>query len=56
MILVFRRFDKTFIDVKKAVSDGDLGKILAIKTTTRDSPKPQYEFLKAAGKDTLSSE
>ena len=40
--------------MKKAVSAGDLGKILAIKTTTRDSPKPQYEFLKAAGNVIIS--
>ena len=46
----FRRFDKTFIGVKNAVSSGDLGTLLAIKTTTRDSPKPCYEFLKSAGR------
>lgn len=43
-----RRFDKTFLDVKEAVSSGVLGTLVSIKTTFRDSPKPSYEFLKAA--------
>lgn len=37
--------------MKNAVDKGVLGKIHCIKTTTRDSPKPSYTFLKAAGND-----
>lgn len=43
-----RRFDEAFRDVKRAVDKGVLGKLQCIKTTTRDSPKPSYTFLKAA--------
>ena len=49
MYTFHRRFDESFKDVKAAIDDGSLGKVQAIKTTTRDSPKPSYEFLKAAG-------
>lgn len=43
-----RRYDESFRDVKTAIDSGRLGKIQAIKTTTRDSPKPSYTFLKSA--------
>ncbi|WAR28216.1 IOLX-like protein [Mya arenaria] len=43
-----RRFDDLYRDVKSAIDNGTLGKLQVIKTTTRDSPKPSYEFLKSA--------
>ncbi|XP_060601376.1 myo-inositol 2-dehydrogenase-like isoform X1 [Ruditapes philippinarum] len=43
-----RRFDAEFCDVKNALDNGSLGKLQCIKTTTRDSPKPSYTFLKSA--------
>ncbi|WAR28204.1 IOLG-like protein [Mya arenaria] len=42
------RFDDSYRDVKSAIDNGTLGKLQVIKTTTRDSPKPSYEFLKSA--------
>jgi hypothetical protein len=49
MFYTFRRFDAEFCDVKNALDNGSLGKLQCIKTTTRDSPKPSYTFLKSAG-------
>ncbi|KAK3585618.1 hypothetical protein CHS0354_004530 [Potamilus streckersoni] len=43
-----RRFDPDYRDVYDAVKTGALGDVHLIKTTTRDSPKPSYEFLKNA--------
>ena len=45
----FRRFDQTFMDIKELLSSDSLGTLQALKTTTRDSPKPSYEFLMTAG-------
>ncbi|KAL3847315.1 hypothetical protein ACJMK2_018230 [Sinanodonta woodiana] len=43
-----RRFDPDYRDVYDAVRTGALGDVHIIKTTSRDSPKPSYEFLKNA--------
>ncbi|GFO09778.1 inositol 2-dehydrogenase [Plakobranchus ocellatus] len=41
-----RRFDPTMSDVFRKVSNGSVGKLLHFRFTTRDSPKPSYDFLK----------
>ncbi|XP_052783064.1 myo-inositol 2-dehydrogenase-like [Mya arenaria] len=50
-----RRFDDSYRDVKSAIDNGTLGKLQVIKTTTRDSPKPSYEFLKSIGQSDVTS-
>ncbi|GFS22698.1 inositol 2-dehydrogenase [Elysia marginata] len=41
-----RRFDPTMHDAHRRVANGSVGKILHFRFTTRDSPKPSYDFLK----------
>ncbi|KAJ8310913.1 hypothetical protein KUTeg_012778 [Tegillarca granosa] len=43
-----RRFDPVFEKMYEAAHSGLLGDLQVIKLTTRDSPKPSYEFLKNA--------
>ena len=44
-----RRFDPTIACIQAKVTDGELGKIHLIKTTSRDSPLPSMEYLKISG-------
>ncbi|KAK3802928.1 hypothetical protein RRG08_020029 [Elysia crispata] len=41
-----RRFDPTMFDAHRRVANGSVGKVLHFRFTTRDSPKPSYDFLK----------
>ncbi|XP_012945195.1 myo-inositol 2-dehydrogenase [Aplysia californica] len=42
-----RRFDPTMSEAHRRVSSGDVGKLQYLRFTTRDSPKPSYDFLKS---------
>lgn len=44
-----RRFDPSFMKLKKAITEGQIGKVQVIKTTSRDHPLPSFEFLKTSG-------
>jgi myo-inositol 2-dehydrogenase/D-chiro-inositol 1-dehydrogenase len=40
-----RRFDPSFVQVKKRVDKGELGKLHVLKSCSRDSPLPSIEYL-----------
>ena len=44
-----RRFDPSFGQVRDRVKDGAIGRVLVIRSTSRDSPFPPLEFLKTSG-------
>ena len=45
-----RRLDPVLVDLYQAVRHrGEVGKVFNIKTVSRDSPKPGYEFLENCG-------
>ncbi|KAK3095413.1 hypothetical protein FSP39_014378 [Pinctada imbricata] len=43
-----RRFDPVFKEMREIAMNGSLGTLQLLKVTTRDNPKPSYEFLKSA--------
>jgi len=43
-----RRFDPTMAEAHRQVTSGAVGKLQLLRFTTRDSPKPSYDFLKTA--------
>lgn len=43
-----RRFDPTMSEAHRQVTSGKVGKLQFLRFTTRDSPKPSYDFLKSA--------
>jgi len=43
-----RRFDPTMSEAHRQVLSGAVGKLQYLNFTTRDSPKPSYDFLKSA--------
>ena len=51
--LVFRRFDPSLRKLKTRVDTGEIGNILSIKSTARDSPFPPVDFLKISGNKRL---
>jgi len=44
-----RRFDATHASLKKAVADGEIGKVHVVKVCSRDSPIPSEAYLKISG-------
>jgi len=44
-----RRFDPSFMKLKKAIVDGQIGQVQIVRTTSRDHPLPSFEFLKTSG-------
>ena len=46
---MFRRFDENFAEMKRAMKSNAVGDVHYMRVTSRDSPKPSYEFLASAG-------
>ncbi|XP_050676990.1 inositol 2-dehydrogenase-like [Leptidea sinapis] len=44
-----RRFEPSYIDLKKRIRKGEIGHIQVVKGTTRDSPLPPIEYIKTSG-------
>ncbi|XP_014674726.1 PREDICTED: uncharacterized oxidoreductase YrbE-like [Priapulus caudatus] len=44
-----RRFDPSFVDVKKAVGEGRVGTVHVVKSCSRDNPLPPIDFLRTSG-------
>jgi myo-inositol 2-dehydrogenase/D-chiro-inositol 1-dehydrogenase len=44
-----RRFDPSFMKLKQAIVDGQIGQVQIVRTTSRDHPLPSFEFLKTSG-------
>ena len=44
-----RRFDPNFVKAKKAILDGDVGKVHIIKITSRDPEAPPLSYVKSSG-------
>lgn len=48
--VICRRFDPAFASLKATAQDGTLGELQLLRLTSRDNPKPSYEFLSDTGK------
>lgn len=44
-----RRFDPSFMKLKKTIVDEQIGQIQIVRTTSRDHPLPSFEFLRTSG-------
>eukprot|EP01122_Echinamoeba_exundans_P018033 TRINITY_DN9957_c1_g1_i1.p1 TRINITY_DN9957_c1_g1~~TRINITY_DN9957_c1_g1_i1.p1 ORF type:complete len:346 (+),score=109.82 TRINITY_DN9957_c1_g1_i1:352-1389(+) len=44
-----RRFDPSFMKLKAAIANGQIGEVAVVQTTSRDHPLPNFEFLKTSG-------
>ena len=44
-----RRFDPAFASLKETTQSGSLGELQLLRLTSRDNPKPSYEFLSTTG-------
>lgn len=48
--VICRRFDPAFASLKATAQGGTLGELQLLRLTSRDNPKPSYEFLSNTGK------
>ncbi|XP_018563748.1 uncharacterized protein LOC108905396 [Anoplophora glabripennis] len=44
-----RRFDPTYAAIRERVKQGEVGKVLTVKVSSRDSPLPSLAYLKISG-------
>ena len=47
--VISRRFDTSYARVVRAVHNNEVGDIQVMSLTSRDSPKPSYDFLASIG-------